>query len=212
MKETKEGLWGKWLHLLELFAVPPEIAEKTFDDLVTAYSAPERFYHTLFHIEDVLATIVRLNSPQHPSLPLACWFHDAVYDTHAQDNEEKSAALAGVRLKEMDIAAPIISATAHLILLTKNHVPGPEEEDGKVFLDADLAILGASAARYENYARAIRQEYAWVPEPDYRAGRAKVLMGFLNRPRVYHTEAMFAACEQKARQNMAAEIAGLTSS
>jgi len=190
MTKSNEDLRHQWLEALTPFAVAQPVAEKTFKYLVTAYSDSGRFYHNLCHIENVLATIIRLT----------------------EDNEEQSASLAGAMLKEMNIPGPIVEATKHLILLTKNHVADAEDEDGKILLDADLAILGQSPDRYAAYARAIRQEYAWVPEADYRAGRSKVLAGFLKRARIYHTPVMFAACEQPARNNLAAEMERLTSS
>jgi predicted metal-dependent HD superfamily phosphohydrolase len=212
-ESVSKDLHRQWLELLQPFAVPQSSAERTFDCLLNAYLEPGRFYHNLSHIEAMLATVGRLTADglQYPALQLAVWFHDAVYDTHAKDNEEQSAMLAGNILKEMNIPAPIMAATQHLILLTKNHVVD-ENDEGKILLDADLAILGETSERYEAYARAIRQEYAWVPEADYRAGRSKILADFLKRPRIYHTGAMFAECEQTARKNLAAEIERLTSS
>jgi predicted metal-dependent HD superfamily phosphohydrolase len=75
-----------------------------------------------------------------------------------------------------------------------------------VLIDADLAILGASELVYRTYAEQIRQEYAWVPEPDYRMGRRQVLERFLARPKVFH---FLAHLEEAARRNIAAEIARL---
>jgi predicted metal-dependent HD superfamily phosphohydrolase len=48
-------------------------------------------------------------------------------------------------------------------------------------LDADLAILNAEANQYWDYANAIRQEYAWVTDAEYRVGRQAVLEKFLQR-------------------------------
>jgi predicted metal-dependent HD superfamily phosphohydrolase len=213
MSETTENLRRQWQEALKPFAVPPAMAEKTFEHLIAAYSEPDRHYHNLTHMENVLAAITRLTGDvSHAPLQFAAWFHDAVYDTHAKDNEEQSAALARTKLREMNIPEPIIATTENLILLTKCHEPDSKDGDGRIFVDADLAILGATPQEYEEYARAIRQEYAWVPKADYRAGRSKILTEFAKRPRIYHTEAMFAACERQARQNLAAEIASLTSS
>lgn len=50
----------------------------------------------------------------------------------------------------------------------------------QVLLDADLAIPGSSEPVYQSYARQIRQEYAWVPEAEYRQGRRRVLENFLS--------------------------------
>jgi len=213
MSGSTEQLRRQWLGLLKPFAVPQALAEKTFDHLVAAYSEPGRFYHTLSHIENVLTTMDRLTGDApHPALQFAGWFHDAVYDTDAKDNEEKSAALARTMLQQLNIPADIVATTERLILLTKSHVPDSEDDEGKILVDADLAVLGATPSDYEEYARAIRREYAWVPELKYRVGRSRILAEFLKRPRIYHTEVMFVASEQQARTNVAAEVSSLTSS
>ena len=48
-----------------------------------------------------------------------------------------------------------------------------------VMLGADLAILGQSEAIYKTYTQSVRNEYAWVDELAYRAGRKAVLQHFL---------------------------------
>jgi len=92
-----------------------------------------------------------------------------------------------------------------LILKTKTHDAG-DDPDAEVFLDADLAILGANEAAYRIYAEQIRQEYAWVPESEYRTGRRQILTKFLTRPRLFH---LLTHLEEPARRNLAAEIAQL---
>ena len=213
MSKSTEELRRQWQMILKPFAVPQALAEKTFEHLVAAYSEPGRHYHTLAHIENVLTTIARLTTDApHPALQFAAWFHDAVYDTHAKDNEEKSAALARTMLQRLNIPADIVAATERLILLTKFHVPESGDVEGKILVDADLAILGTTLNEYEEYAKAIRREYAWVPEAEYRARRSRILAEFLKRRRIYHTEEMLAEYEQQARKNIAVEVSSLTSS
>jgi len=55
-------------------------------------------------------------------------------------------------------------------------------------------------------AQAIWQEYSWVPEASYKAGRMQVLQAFLQRKRIYWTELAYAALEGQARENMQREI------
>jgi predicted metal-dependent HD superfamily phosphohydrolase len=92
-----------------------------------------------------------------------------------------------------------------LIRKTKTHDAG-DDADAQVLIDADLAILGADEPAYRTYAEQIRQEYAWVPEPEYWIGRRRVLQKFLDRPRIYH---ILSHLEAAARHNLAAEIARL---
>jgi predicted metal-dependent HD superfamily phosphohydrolase len=93
-----------------------------------------------------------------------------------------------------------------LILLTKTHRADPDDHDGCLLLDADLLILGMPEGSYRAYARAIRQEYAWVDDAAYRAGRARVLRSFLERERIYATPELHDACEEQARANLNAEL------
>jgi predicted metal-dependent HD superfamily phosphohydrolase len=119
------------------------------DDLVARYNAPDRHYHTLDHLCAVLDTIQAIAGPT-PGIPLlaAAWFHDAVYDPQAVDNEERSAALARDRLKPVEAAGSVLGEIERLILLTKTHRCPPDDRDGLVLLDADLSVLGSAEADY----------------------------------------------------------------
>jgi len=79
-----------------------------------------------------------------------------------------------------------------------------------VLLDADLATLAADYDEYNEYAQAIRQEFAFVPEEQYRIGRRQVLTSFLERERIFLTEAMYQQHEQAARNNIQREIDSLS--
>jgi predicted metal-dependent HD superfamily phosphohydrolase len=209
---SRQALEARWAGLLTALGCRLEVARAAFAAVAVNYSAPERHYHTLDHVRDVLDTATSLwgaGGPP-PALVLAAWLHDVVYDTHAGDNEERSAELARELLRPLGLPEGLIDETARLILLTKGHRAEAGDRAGQVLLDADLAILGADEAAYDRYAAAIRREYAWVPEGDYRAGRTRVLEDFLRRPRVYHTEEMSARAETAARRNLAREAAALS--
>jgi predicted metal-dependent HD superfamily phosphohydrolase len=93
-----------------------------------------------------------------------------------------------------------------MILDTQNHQPSPGNLDSQIFLDADLAILGAPKLEYESYAQAIHREYSWVSDDEYRTRRKQVLQNFLQRKRIYFTNQLFLSLEVKARLNLQAEI------
>jgi predicted metal-dependent HD superfamily phosphohydrolase len=196
----------QWHDLLRTWAVDLTSAEQAFEDVCRRYSESGRFYHTLAHVQDVLATVEDLGSyAKHSStVRLAAWLHDVVYDSRASGNEEGSAAYAGRLCQELSI--PADDLVASLILKTKTHDAGVDDPDAWVLLDADLAILGASKPAYRAYAENIRREYAWVPEPEYRRGRRQVLESFLARPAIFH---LLRHLEEPARRNLAAEVARL---
>jgi len=211
--ERLESMQRAWVKALEKYRVAPAEAYPAFDVLVAAYTAPERHYHNLEHLAEMFRVVDRLsNIVEDPAaLYLAVWFHDAVYDSRAKDNEKRSGELAvdllgpiGVPASAIERIVQMIWATAH----TLDSAP-PASRDTRVLLDADLAILGAAPERYARYARDIRSEYAWVSEADYRAGRAAVLGLFLAKPRIYLTDVMFEEGEERARANLTAELAAL---
>jgi predicted metal-dependent HD superfamily phosphohydrolase len=180
-----------------------------FNDLVHRYNDPSRHYHTLEHIASVLDTIALLDAAPSPALLLAGWLHDVVYDSRAGDNEQRSADYALSLPEDLQLAQEVREESARLILLTKSHLAEPADRVGHVLLDADLAILGVEPSVYAAYAAAIRREYAWVSEADYRTGRRKVLQSFLSRPRIFRTPRMLDQAEACARTNLANEIAAL---
>jgi predicted metal-dependent HD superfamily phosphohydrolase len=179
-----------------------------FADLAARYADGSRYYHNLTHLHEVLAVIDELAgaAPNPTAVRLAAWFHDAVYDSWAKDNEERSAELAAAVLGRIGLPRHLGTNVERLILLTKTHSADGADRDGQVLLDADLAILGADEGRYDDYARAIRREYAWVADTAYRDGRRRVLEGFLNRPRIYFSEALVRSQEGRARRNLRREL------
>lgn len=88
------------------------------------------------------------------ALRLAVWFHDTVYDTRRPDSEEPSAALGTAALGRGGASPALVSAAERLILATKTHRAAPDDTDCRILSDADLAVLGSSAADCNCYARA----------------------------------------------------------
>ncbi len=112
------------------------------------------------------------------------------------------------------IAAEFLVSTSHgvgvsdLIRATRHHgLPGTCDE--ALLCDIDLGILGRPPVVYDAYARAIRQEYAWVPLPDFVKGRMRVLGSFLGRPSVYFLEEMEEIYGKNARMNLMREMQDL---
>ncbi|QLE40477.1 hypothetical protein FD723_08410 [Nostoc sp. C052] len=206
-------LFSNWQHTLQPFGVDQVAADKAFNPLVAAYSTPGRYYHTLKHIDRILSTIQILQGYTNnlPAVQLAAWFHDVVYDSQAQDNEERSADYASELLINLVIPETIITTVTRLILNTKDHQAAVDDYDSQVLLDADLGILATDPVQYQEYTHAIRREYAWVAEEDYIRGRQQVLEGFLRRSRIYFTPLMLEFAEPSARGNIQGEIQSLLS-
>jgi len=188
------------------------IAGKLRDELVRAYAAPERHYHNLAHIEAMLGLKSSyenaLSEPQ--NVEAAIWFHDAVYDTRAGDNEEKSAELAKTRIRAAREDINLLVGTFALVLATKTHDPSLHP-DAPLMVDIDLSILARPEERFWEYEAQIRCEYDWVPEAIFSTKRAEMLVQFLARERIYSTQQFFDRYEKQARANLQASVQKLRS-
>jgi predicted metal-dependent HD superfamily phosphohydrolase len=184
------------------------------DELRCHYAEPHRHYHTQQHVDTLLAELGVTPVPVHDRdvVEAAIWYHDAIYDTRRRDNEVRSAELAVTRLRDAGWAAENIARVEKLILATADHTVAADEPDAApdlaLFLDLDLSILGARPSIYDAYAEAIRAEFDWVSNADYRAGRARVLTRFLAQPRLFRTDHYLGlfdivACDNLQREQIA---------
>jgi predicted metal-dependent HD superfamily phosphohydrolase len=177
-------------------------------DLIARYAEPQRRYHTGDHLTQVLDLVDELaaSADDPDAVRLAAWFHDAVYDPERADNEERSARLAERMLADTDLAAGTVAEVARLVRLTETHDPAQHDRDGAVLCDADLAALAAEPASYAAAAAAIREEYGFVPDDAFAAGRADVLGRLLASPAIFHTASGRERFEAAARHNMETEL------
>jgi predicted metal-dependent HD superfamily phosphohydrolase len=184
-------------------------ATDLFAALASAYAEPARHYHTAAHIAEslTLAREHRHLATAPAELELAIWFHDAVYDPKAADNEERSAAWARRELETRAVSAESVRRVEAMILATRIHPAS--DGDTALMLDIDLSILGAEPARFDAYDAAISREYAWVESAAYRKGRAAILTGFLGRPFIFQTNAFRQRLETTARANLARKLSSL---
>lgn len=198
---------------------PALLAEhiEMLDRLIAAYDDPGRGYHNTLHLAEVFERIEILLAADPDSgidrdaVLLAAWFHDAVYDTGVDtsgDNEERSAVLAERELSSTHAAPPLVDEVARLVRLTATHRPTADDGAGKVLCDADLGILAEDDARYREYARGVREEYADVPVDVFRAGRADILSKLLDAPTLFQTSFAIQHWEERARRNLAQELTG----
>ena len=208
--ERLDHLQSQWWAMLRPAGLGADAAYAAFDDLVGRYEEPHRHYHTLEHIGEMLRIVPRLTPAGIDPFPiqLAVWFHDAVYDTHSTTNEFDSGQYVLGVMRGWKLPEAMVSDVVGLILSTDHrfHDFDDATESYRILHDADLAILGAAPERYDRYAADVRREYAWVPEEQFRGGRAKVLRGFLARPTLYLTMLMKEEGEAAARGNLKCEL------
>ena len=184
--------------------------EALFRELVACWSESHRRYHTLQHLRECLAQFdpVRGMAQRPAEVELGLWFHDAFYEPRRSDNEERSADWARESVLQAGLPADA-AARVHALVMATRHEAAPADPDAQLLVDVDLSILGAEAARFDESDRQIREEYAHVPEADFRAGRRRILGEFLARPRLYSTEHFHSALEARARENLQRALARL---
>jgi predicted metal-dependent HD superfamily phosphohydrolase len=184
-------------------------------DLRRRYAEPQRHYHTWAHIEALLGLYAEVQPmlADAAAFEAALYYHDAIYNPRRGDNEAQSAALlrqacaAVLSRPSLDLAGSLVEATA-------GHQPPPGLDaarriDAALFLDIDLSILAAPEPEFAVYEAAIRREYAFVPEADYRRGRTAVLANFLKRESLFLSAHFYPRFEAAARRNLERSLAAL---
>ena len=203
----------RWRALVARVAESPghDSARAVFHDLYARYTAADRRYHDIHHIDDCLQLFdtVRALALQPDAIEFAIWFHDAIYDSRKSDNEASSASLADSALAQLGVPRATRQSVCDLIIATQHNAP-PADPDAALLVDIDLSILGQPATKFDAYEAGVRFEYAWVTDSAFRAGRSKVLQSFLDRTRIYTTNYFSAAFESAARQNLNRSLANLS--
>lgn len=181
-------------------------------EVIGHHRQPTRRYHGVRHVTWVVRHILGLAAAEPVSdlgaVVAAGFYHDAIYDARAADNEERSARWAERALPELGWTVARARFVGDLIRLTATHRPDPGS-DGAVLVDADLAVLGSDPAAYAAYVTGVRAEYGHVPDDAWRTGRSDVLRSFLERDAIFHTPTGRSRWESRARANLTAELANL---
>lgn len=178
-----------------------------YDELVRAYSEPHRAYHTIAHLESCLRQFdsARQLAADANEIEAGLWFHDAIYDTHRSDNEERAALWATAALCGVGVSASHANRVEALVLATRHH-EATDDADAALLLDIDLSILGSAPEQFDLYEEQVRREYAWVSDDDFRGGRRAILEKLRGRPRIYQTDFFHARYEAQARENLARSL------
>jgi predicted metal-dependent HD superfamily phosphohydrolase len=205
---TPEALLANWNGAWHALGVAPP-GNALCDELQRRYAEPQRRYHTMQHLGECLAWFEREKAlAEHPGeVALALWFHDAIYDVHAHDNEARSADWARQALLEAGAAADA-AERVHALVMATRHDAVPQGRDAELLIDIDLSILGAERARFDEYERQVQAEYAFVPDEVRLPRRRAILQRFLDRDAIYATPRMHAQLEARARANLQRSIAG----
>ena len=191
-----------------LAAINPEVGS-AWPAIARAYAG--RAYHNLDHLTEMLSYYLGIPTDLAPAAPpifgIALIYHDIIYRAGRADNEARSADMAVAALQAAGVGIAGQDYCRDLIMATKTHQPGNDDEG--LLVDLDLAVLARSAEGYDAYTRAIRKEFSLYPGFMYRPGRKKALQHFINQPNIYYHSLFQEDWEADARKNLVREIEGL---
>ena len=185
------------------------MAETIYGRLIEFYGEPHRHYHTLNHIRHCLRELDRaatlITDPD--AVEMALWFHDAIYQPGAKDNERRSADLfrqwSGAR------ADPVFQQRVDDLIMATTHQEPPDQGDAKFLVDIDLSSFGLPWETCERDGRLIRAEFAGVADDQYYPGHLRFLRTLQDRATFFCTAFFQQRYELVARANLARIIADL---
>lgn len=185
---------------------------RLFESLMGRHREKHRTYHTTIHVLRVVRSVKELAVDEDvadlDAVVAAAFYHDAVYEPLSPANERASARLARRDLVEMGWDPERADGVRVMIEGTATHTDAPDI-DTAILFDADLAILGDEPSHYSDYVTGVRSEYRHVADGEWVTGRASVLQDFVARAQIYATGAARRRWEERARANIAAELATL---
>jgi predicted metal-dependent HD superfamily phosphohydrolase len=193
-------------HLLQRWrALAGEGADTLGEALIRAWDEPQRHYHDQSHLSWLLDEADRRSALiRDPAfVGYAIWFHDAVYLPGEPENERHSADWARTSLQH---APELAARVGRVIEMTKAHHEGEADGDAALFLDMDIAILGARWDDYCRYAAGVRREFSDYSDGAFAAGRWGFLEKQLMRDRTFRTDLYESELGETARANLRWEL------
>jgi len=198
--------------LKDLFAQTCKKLDVGFPDglwlkLVEAYQEPQRHYHQLEHIQELLelhhqhVTQTSFSPREQGLIELAIWGHDVIYDPQSKDNELKSAEWMKHHLPHDWLSTSEYAWLSTAILATQHHSPHMDPTI-QWLLDLDLSIFASNPARFNRYHKQIKLEYAFVPAHIFEIKRHEILSQFAKKDPLFQTPILQATLESQAKQNL----------
>lgn len=189
-------------------------------NLITLWSTPDRAFHNLRHLIDLLTRVDELSEEtRNPDLVrLAAWYHGAIFSVSADqamhrnggEDEAASAALAYEELTAAGVSEKNADRVSELIMNLRRHDLPTSDIDAAALSDADLGCLAIEPQRYREYSRLIYSEYAHLPLLTYLRTRTTIVRKLLARDRLFASP-LGQHWELPARENLEAELRRLSS-
>lgn len=196
-----------WNKLTLKYTENGRLVDELWIEIEKAYTSKRRHYHNLAHLAYMIERAIRYSDQlyEHDTVMFSIFYHDIIYNTGRQDNEQKSADIAHDRLTRLEVPVDKIMKCQCQIMATKDHKDNADS-DTNFLVDFDLAILGDTPKTYEEYTKKIRSEYTIYPNFLYKKGRKKVLQHFLAMDRIFKTHEFHSRYEKQARENLRTEL------
>ena len=193
---------------------PPEAIGSAGELLIERWSTPDRRFHNLRHLIDMLARVDELAEESHDPdiMRVACWYHGCVFSSDVEEvirgnggeDETASAAFAEADLRHLGVPMETVKRVCSLIVNLKRHMLADDDIDAQALIDADLGTLAVDPQTYTEYVRLLREEYSHIPVEEYLRGRLTIVSRLLDRDHLFHSP-LGERWEHPARENLAAE-------
>ncbi len=183
----------------------PQAAD-VFAELARRYAEPHRHYHTAAHIKHCLGQLdlvrERLATPD--AVEMALWFHDAIYDPHASDNEYQSAEL--FRRCAQDVLPAAFTDDVYRLIMITRHREMPMREDERHMVDVDLSSFGLEHDAFKRDSNNVRKEFSHLSDTEFVPRQCGFLQSLIDRPAIFATEFFRRRYERRARGNIARQL------
>jgi len=197
------GLWTRCISAAQIDPVRVYVKLREF------YSQAWRRYHTLSHLRHCLGEFDEVAHlvAEPKEVEMALWFHDAIYEPGAADNEARSVELFD-RLAEGG-APPVLSNRVRELIMATCHFEPPAAGDERYMVDIDLASFGLPWRAYLSDSEKVRAEASHLTDEDFYRGQVAFFKRLLSRPHFYGTPFFRRKYEARARENLIRKVSEL---
>lgn len=206
LKARFVALWARCVNESQ-----PAVAETIYGRLIECYEEVHRHYHTLAHIRHCLYEFDRaaafMDDPD--AVEIALWFHDAIYEPGAKDNEQRSAELFQKYAEASGCADSAFQRRIYNLIVVTTHREQPGRKDEQFIVDIDLSSFGLPWDEFEQDGRRIRAECADMNDDAYYPSHVKFLQMLQERPTFFFTDFFQNRYERTARENIERLITSL---
>ncbi len=171
--------------------------------LLVAYNEPHRVYHRLTHIEScfrIFREVVHLANNA-DALALAIWFHDAIYNIDAEDNEQRSADWFLEKTEGL-FEDPLRDLVKEHILATMHCGTDIKDHDSQIMVDIDLFSFGKPWPEFLRDSEDVRAEKRHVPDEQFYPKQCGFQQFLLKQPRFFQSDYFYRHYEKQARKNL----------